>query len=70
MVNGQFGLAVPHPDVPGNPTPTLPATFAADGTFSGQVIVGTMSGPGSGQPYGGANKDGKRPLYTFTGERI
>ena len=43
MANGRFSFAVPHPDVPGNPTPALQATFAADGSFSGQVIVGTIA---------------------------
>jgi hypothetical protein len=40
VTNGRFGFVVPHPNVPGNPAPAFPATFASDGTFSGQVIAG------------------------------
>ena len=69
MANGQFSYAVQHPDVPGNPTPALPATFAADGSFSGQVIVGTIYGRVQGSHMEG-RIDGSARLYTFTGERI
>jgi hypothetical protein len=40
VADGQFSYAVPHPNIPGNPTPAFPATFAADGRFSGQIIWG------------------------------
>jgi hypothetical protein len=69
VVNGQFSYAVQHPDVPGDPTPALPATFAADGSFSGQVIVGTIYGHVEGSHMEG-RIDGSACLYTFTGERI
>jgi hypothetical protein len=69
VVNGEFRFAVQHPDVPGNPTPSLPATFAADGTFFGQVIVGTIYGRVQGSHMEG-RIDGSACLYTFTGERI
>jgi hypothetical protein len=69
VVNGQFGLAVQHPDVPGNPTPTLPATFAADGTFSGQVTIATIFGRVQGSHMEG-RIDGSACLYAFTGRRI
>ena len=68
VVNGQFSFTVPHPDVPGNPTPALSATFAADGTFYGQVIVGTIYGRVQGGHMEG-RIDGSACLYTFTGER-
>jgi hypothetical protein len=69
VANGQFSYAVQHPDVPGNPTPALPATFAADGSFSGQVIVGSIYGRVQGSHMEG-RIDGSACLYTFTGERI
>jgi hypothetical protein len=36
VANGQFNYTMSHPNVPGNPTPSYPATFAPDGTFFGQ----------------------------------
>ena len=66
VANGRFSYAVQHPDVPGNPTPSLPATFAADGLFSGQAIVGTMYGRVEGSHMEG-RIDGSACLYTFTG---
>jgi len=44
VANGEFSYATPHPNVPGNPTPSFPATFAPDGTFYGAIISGTISG--------------------------
>jgi hypothetical protein len=69
VANGQVVFAVQHPDVPGNPTPNLPATFAADGTFSGQVTIGTLFGRVQGSHMEG-RIDGSACIYTFTGERI
>jgi hypothetical protein len=69
VANGQFGYAVPHPNVPGNPTPAFPATFAADGMFSGQIIAGMIFGQVQGSHMEG-RIDGSGCLYTFTGERI
>ena len=31
VASGRFSYAVPHPNVPGNPAPSYPATFAQDG---------------------------------------
>ena len=68
MADGQFTYAVSHPNIPGNPTPAFPATFAADGKFSGQIIAGTISGQVQGSHMEG-RIDGSACLYTFTGER-
>ena len=48
VANGQFSYAVPHPNIPGNPTPTFLATFARDGSFAGQIVEGTISGRAGG----------------------
>ncbi len=69
MANGQLTYVVPHPNLPGNPTPNFPATFAADGTFSGQVISGTTFGRVQGSHIEG-RIDGAGCIYTFAGERI
>jgi hypothetical protein len=66
VANGQFRYAVPHPDIPGNPTPAFPATFAADGTFSGQVTGGMIYGRVKGRHMEG-RIDGSACLYTYTG---
>jgi hypothetical protein len=47
VANGQFSYATPHPNVPDNPTPSYPATFAPDGAFFGQIIGGTHLQAGS-----------------------
>ncbi len=57
------------PNIPGNPTPAFPGTFAADGTFSGQIIAGTIFGRVQGSHMEG-RIDGSGCLYTFMGERI
>jgi len=69
VANGQFSYAVPHPNVPSNPTPSYPATFAPDGTFFGQIISGTTSGQVRGTRIEGSI-DGVGCIYAFTGERM
>ncbi len=39
----QFSLALPHPNVPGNPTPTFAVAVAPDGSFQTQSVDGTAS---------------------------
>ena len=69
VANGQFSYAVPHPNVPGNPAPSYPATFAQDGTFYGQVVSGTISGQVRGTHMEGSI-DGQGCVFAFTGDRI
>lgn len=69
VAKGQFAYAVPHPNVPGNATPTFPATIAPDGSFSGQIIAGTISGRIEGTHIEG-RIDGSACVYAFAGERI
>jgi hypothetical protein len=69
VANGQFSYAVPHPNVPGNATTTYPATMSQDGSFSGQVVDGTISGRVSGTHIEG-NIDGQACVYAFAGDRI
>jgi hypothetical protein len=69
VANGQFRYAVPHPDVAGNSTPAFPASFAADGRFSGQVTGGMIYGRVEGR-HMEWRIDGSACLYTFTGRRI
>jgi hypothetical protein len=66
--NGQFTYAVPHPNVPGNATPNFPATIAADGSFTGQIIAGTINGQVQGNQIRG-RIDGSACIYEFTGNR-
>src|SRR5580698_276966 len=42
VANGQLSYTVPHPNIPGNPSPTFEATIATGGTFIGQGNDGTI----------------------------
>jgi len=66
---GALTYAVPHLNVPGNPTPVFQAMFAVDGSFSGQVNDGTMSGRVTGGQIAG-RIDGAACTYAFTGQRM
>jgi hypothetical protein len=68
VANGQFTFAVPHPNVPGNATPQYSATFAADGSFSGEITAGSISGSVTGTHMQGQIQ-GTGCLYEFTGDR-
>jgi hypothetical protein len=68
VASGQFSYAVPHPNVPGNPTPVYPATLSDDGSFTGQIVAGTIAGRIQGSRIEGSI-DGSACLYSFTGER-
>jgi hypothetical protein len=63
-----FSYAVPHPNVPGNATPNFPATLASDGSFTGQIIAGSISGRVEGNRIQG-HIDGSACIYDFTGNR-
>jgi hypothetical protein len=67
--NGQFNYAVPHPNVPGNPTPSFPATLTRDGSFSGTTNNGTISGRVDGSHIEG-EIDGSGCNYLFSGDRM
>jgi hypothetical protein len=69
VVNGQFGYAVPHPNMPGNPTPTFQAAVARDGSFLGRSNGGTISGQVRGTYIEGII-DGVGCRYTFAGNRM
>ena len=69
VANGQFSYAVPHPNFPGNPTPTFQATMAQDGSFVGHANDGTISGRVSGTHIEGSI-DGAACIYAFTGDRM
>jgi hypothetical protein len=69
VANGQFSYTVPHPNVPGNPTPTFQATVARDGSFVGHANDGTISGRVSGTHIQGSI-DGSACIYAFDGDRI
>lgn len=68
VAHGQFSYAVPHPNVPGNPTPSFPANFAPDGSFAGQIVEGTISGRASGTHMEG-NISSTACVYAFTADR-
>ena len=65
---GSFTYAVPHPNVPGNATPVFRATMAEDGTFSGQIVAGVMTGRIDGTRIIG-QIDGSACVYDFAGAR-
>jgi hypothetical protein len=69
VVNGQFGYTVPHPNAPGNPSPTFQATVAQDGSFVGQSNDGTISGRVSGTHMEG-RIDGAACIYAFAADRM
>jgi len=69
IANGQFIYAVPHPKVPGNATPAYPATMAEDGSFTGEIIAGTISGEVQCTRIEG-RIDGSACLYAFAGNRM
>ena len=69
IANGQFTYSVPHPDVPGAATLVFPATMAADGSFTGQVVAGSISGQVRGTHMDG-RIDGSACIYQFTAERM
>jgi hypothetical protein len=66
---GQFSYALPHPNIPGNPTPTFLATLAKDGGFIGQGNDGTILGLASGTHIEG-NISGAACGYSFAGDRL
>ena len=68
VANGQLNVPVPHPNLPGNPSPNYQATMAQDGSFSGQSASGSLSGRVSETHIDG-RIDGAGCLYTFSGHR-
>lgn len=69
VADGTFTYAVPHPNLPGNATPTFMATMAQDGSFYGASVPGTLSGSVNGSRITG-RIDGSGCLYEFSGNRI
>ena len=67
--NGQFSYTVPHPNVPGDPSPTFQASMAQDGTFIGQGNGGTISGHVNGTHMDGSI-DGSGCVYDFSGDHL
>jgi hypothetical protein len=66
---GRFTYAVPHPNVPGNPTPVFQATMAPDGTFAGDVVSGSLTGQISGQHLEGTIS-GAGCTYTLSASKV
>jgi hypothetical protein len=67
--NGQFDYAIPHPNVPGNPTPTFQAAMAQDGSFAGEANNGTIAGQVRGPRIEGT-VNGEGCIYAFSGARM
>ena len=67
--DGEFSYALPHPGVPGGPTPVFQATMAHDGSFSGQGVGGSVSGRVTGSRIEG-RIDGQGCIYEFSGYRV
>lgn len=69
VADGKFTYALPHPNVPGNATPVFPAMFAADGSFAGQIVAGSLTGTVTGGRIQG-RIDGSACIYEFSGNRV
>jgi hypothetical protein len=69
VTNGMFKFGIPHPNIPGNPTPVFEATVATGGNFYGQITSGTMSGRIDGTHMEG-KIDGSGCIYAFSGDRV
>ncbi len=67
--NGQFTYTVPHSKVPMVTRSVFPATIAADGSFRGEIVAGTMSGRITGAHMEG-RIDGSMCVYAFSGNRM
>jgi hypothetical protein len=67
--DGEFSYALPHPGVPGGPTPVFQAAMAPDGSFSGQGVGGSLSGRVTGSRIEG-RIDGQGCIYQFSGYRV
>ena len=66
---GKFTYAVPHPNVPGNPTPVFQAVMAPDGTFAGDIVSGSMTGQIAGSRLEGTIS-GAGCTYTLSASKI
>ena len=64
VANGQLNVAVPHPNLRGNPSPNYRATMTQDGSFSDQSASGSLSGRVSETDIDG-RIDGAGCLYAF-----
>ena len=69
VANGQVNVAVPHPNLRGNPSPNYRATMTQDGSFSDQSASGSLSGRVSETDIDG-RIDGAGCLYAFSGHRM
>jgi hypothetical protein len=67
--DGEFSYALPHPNVPGGPTPVFQAAMAPDGSFSGQGVGGSVAGRVTGTRIEG-RIDGQGCIYQFSGSRV
>ena len=67
--SGQFSYAIPHPNVPDNPTPVFQAALAQDGSFAGGANNGTIAGQVRGPRIVGTI-NGEGCVYAFAGDRI
>jgi hypothetical protein len=65
VVGGKFSYAMPHPNVPANPTPVYPATIAPDGSFLSDIESGVMTGQVTGSHMTGTI-DGSACVYSFS----
>jgi hypothetical protein len=69
VANGKFSYAVSHPNTPGNMTASFTATIAPDGSFSGQVLDGIITGQVRGARMEGTI-NGRACIYAFSGDRV
>ncbi len=68
VTGNSFTYAMPHPNVPHNPTPVYSAVIAPDGTFRTEMLSGMMAGQVVGRRMSGTI-NGSACVYAFSADR-
>lgn len=68
VTGNSFTYAMPHPNVPHNPTPVYSATITPDGNFRSEMVSGVISGQVVGNHMSGTI-NGSACIYAFSADR-